>query len=426
MRWVGRPDYLKMFDLSKKEKPLIRSIQSRRVCVGIVSSSLRLGGAEKQTVYMAQALLQAGIDVRFFYLGAGGYYQTVLRQTGVPMRQIYVPNSPWVMLARLIGALCRLRPHIVLVNQFGDLLHGAAAGRCCRALTLGGLRSDGLNDLNARGSLSPWMFRLAHGFIANSYRAKQNLVSQGINSDKMEVLPNVINLQDFDDRSILSPGVYLPPKRVIVAAVGSLHSCKRFDRFIEALALARRREPALAGVIAGTDRGAKAAWQERARSLGLAADDLTFVGESDRVPALLARSALLVLSSDYEGFPNVILEAMAARLPVITTPAGDAGLVVQHGKTGYVVEPDDTQGMAAFMVQLAQSPSLRMNFGEAGRHRVEQEYNYASLSDRLVAIFHSFASQVRRASLIEMLEQGAPASKSRTLSEELILESPAA
>jgi len=98
---------------------------------------------------------------------------------------------------------------------------------------------------------------------------------------------------------------------------------------------------------------------------------------------------------------------MAARLPVITTPAGDASLVVQHGQTGYAVEREDVEEMAEFMVRLARSPSMRLNFGEAGRNRVKQEYNYNSLAGRLVAIFQRFASQERRASLHQMLERAA-------------------
>jgi glycosyltransferase involved in cell wall biosynthesis len=124
---------------------------------------------------------------------------------------------------------------------------------------------------------------------------------------------------------------------------------------------------------------------------------------------------MLVLSSDYEGFPNVILEAMASRRPVITTPAGDAAVVVQHGKTGYVVEPQDIQGMAAFMVQLAQAPLMRRNFGEAGRQRVEEFYNYESLSDRLTAIFQNFAARSGRNSLREILRHPAPAKAVKTL-----------
>jgi hypothetical protein len=132
---------------------------------------------------------------------------------------------------------------------------------------------------------------------------------------------------------------------------------------------------------------------------------LVFLGECDCVPALLARSALLVLSSDYEGLPNVVVEAMAARRPVITTPAGDAGVVVQHGRTGFVVQPDDAQGMAAYMVKLAQSPSMRTELGDAGRKRVEQEYNYEMLANRLVNIFRGFAAQQRRTAVLELLNR---------------------
>jgi glycosyltransferase involved in cell wall biosynthesis len=380
--------------------------QSQALRVAIVASSLRLAGAEKQTYYTALALYQAGIDVRFFYLGGGGYFESVLRQSGVPIRQIYARNRPWFMLARLMGTLQRWRPQIVLAAQFGDLLYAAAAGRCCKALVLGGVRSDGIYELNAHGRFGRWMVRLAHGLVANSCRARQNLIDRGIPPQKIEVLPNIIDLQDFDKRTVMSSGVTLPSGQVIAAAVGSLHSCKRFDRFLGALALARRSEPTLSGVIAGVDCGAQAELQARANALGLTPEDVVFLGQVDNVPALLARAAFLVLTSDFEGFPNVILEAMAASLPVISTPAGDAGLIVQHGKTGYVVEASDTESMAAFMVQLARSPLSRRSLGDAGRKRVELEYNHESLADRLAAIFHSFASRQRRSSLCELLERG--------------------
>jgi len=385
-----------------------------------------LAGAEKQTVYAARALFQAGMDVRVFYLGEKGHYEVVLRQLGIPVCQIYSANRPWVILAELIKALRRLRPQIVLVNQFGDLLHGATAGRFCNALTLGGVRSDGSYELKAYGHMSRWMLRLAHGFVANSCRARQNLMPRGIKPQKIEVLPNVIDLRDFDAGTKLPSGLSLPADRRIAAAVGRLHPCKRFDRFLEALALARRSEPSLAGVIAGTDSGARTALEEKAKALGLRPPDLTFVGECDNIPALLAQTGFLVLSSEYEGFPNVILEAMAARLPVITTPAGDAGLVVQNDKTGMVVAGEDTQGMAAFMVQLARSHSMRMRFGEAGRKRVEQEYNFDSLSNRLLAIFRNFAWQTRRNTLLEILERGIRGEKPETLSANLAFDGRAA
>jgi glycosyltransferase involved in cell wall biosynthesis len=398
--------------------------QLHRLRVAFVASSLSLGGAEKQTVYMARALFQAGVDVHFYYLGGGGHYETGLRETGLPVQQIHVPNRPAKILVNLTRALRRLRPHIVLANQFGDLRYAAVAGRFCQALVLGGVRSDGWYELRTYGCLSRLMLRLAHGLVTNSQHARQTLVSQGVKPEKIEVLPNAIDPRDFDARTAQPLSYSLPSDRIIVTAVGSLHPCKRFDRFLGALTLARRTEPALVGVIAGADYGAKAALQARADALGLGPQDVSFAGECHNVPALLARSAMLVLSSDYEGFPNVILEAMAARLPVITTPVGDAAFVVQHGQTGFVVQPDDTNGMAASMIQLAQSPSMRKNFGEAGRKRIEHEYDYELLAGRLIGIFHQFASQQQRTALLELLERGTPDGKPDNLA--LLHERPAA
>lgn len=388
------------------------NFQSSSLRVAIVASSLRLAGAEKQTFYQARALHRAGIETRLFHLGGGGHYLGALTQAGLPLRQIYMPNQPWLMLAKLTGDLQQLRPQIVLAAQFSDLLYATAAGRLCGALTLGGVRSDGFYELNGHGRASSWMIHLAHGLVANSARARQNLISRGIHPGKINVLPNVIDLREFDQRMAQPSTVSLPSGRIFATAVGSLHPCKRFDRFLEALTLARRREPALAGVIAGADCGAKTDLQARANELGLTPDDVIFAGEVSNVPALLARSAMLVLTSDYEGFPNVILEAMAARLPVISVPAGDASLIVKHGRTGCVVEADDIRSMAAFMIQLARSPATRKEFGEAARKRVEQEYNSKSLADLLVAVFHGFACQHQKHTLCELLEHGVRASTS--------------
>lgn len=379
------------------------NVQEHPLRVAVVASSLRLAGAEKQTYYQALALHKAGIDVRLFHPGAGGYYLTALRQAGVPVRQIFEPNRPWRTLVRLTDDLWRLRPHIILAAQFSDLQYAGAAGRLCGALTLGGIRSDGFYELNSHGWLSPWMIRMAHGLVSNSERSRQNLASKGIHPEKIEVLPNVINLRDFDDHAAMPLKLELPPGRIIATAVGSLHPCKRFDRFLRALARAKHRMPAITGVIAGADCGAKAELQAQAKALGLTSRDIMFAGEVDNVPALLVRSAMLILTSDYEGFPNVILEAMAARLPVISVPAGDAARIVKAGRTGHIVEPDDTERMSEHMVQLAQCAATRNSFGESARLRVEQEYNFKTLASRLTTVCRHFAGQHGKSSLWRQL-----------------------
>jgi glycosyltransferase involved in cell wall biosynthesis len=389
------------------------------VRVALVTSSLRLAGAEKQTVYIARALRKAGIEITCFFLGQGGHYETTLRQMGIPIRQICQPNRPWLILAGLSQAFYKFRPHLMFAPQFGDLLQGGIAGRLGRALVIGGLRSDGLQDLKFNRRRSPWMLRLAHGILANSLTGRQNLVSQGVNTQKIQLLPNVIDVEEFREQSTAPVSIPIPANRIVAAAVGTLQPGKRVDRFVDALVLARRRAPALFGVVAGADRGSRAELEERARQAGLAPDHLVFIGECPNIPALLARSACLVVCSEAEGFPNTILEAMTAGLPVITTPAGDAPVIVRHNETGYVLDGGDVTKIADYMVELARSPETRARFGAGGK-RLAVEYSFEALPLNLLKRFCEFAAQHGRSKLVNRLQELLPATASAPHSEILL------
>jgi glycosyltransferase involved in cell wall biosynthesis len=95
-------------------------------------------------------------------------------------------------------------------------------------------------------------------------------------------------------------------------------------------------------------------------------------------------------------------------LPVLTTPTGDAARIVKDGATGFVLKPDDPQGMADCIVNLVRNPALANQMGEAGRKQVEQDYNITSLVPQLMAIFFDFASQYAKKSILKMLEHRHP------------------
>src|ERR1043166_3811890 len=168
--------------------------------VALIATSLRLAGAEKQFSYAARTLHEAGIDARVFYLGGGDHYQKVLNDTGIPLRQVYNRGEPLLMLFRLIKQLTVWRPQIVLASQFGDLVFAGLAGRLCGALVLGGVRSDGFYELRTAGRRKWLMLKLSHGLIANSQRAKDNLISMGIDGSRIAVIPNVIDVAQFDEK----------------------------------------------------------------------------------------------------------------------------------------------------------------------------------------------------------------------------------
>jgi glycosyltransferase involved in cell wall biosynthesis len=393
--------------------------------VAVVASSLKLAGAEKQTVYLTRALVEAGADTRFFHLGEGGHYETVLREMGIAVRQIHHRNRPLAILLRLTQALCRFRPDIVFAPQFGDLLQAGLSGRICNSFVLGGLRSDGFYELNSNGRRSWWMLRLAHGLVANSHCARKNLLSRVPRAPQIEVLSNVLDLREFDARSNMAPPISIPSTRVAAVAVGSLQLSKRFDRFLKALAVARRKVPTLLGVIAGADCGSGPALAQEADELGLIPNHVAFLGECHNVPSLLAQAGFLVLCSEYEGFPNVILEAMAASLPVISTRVGDAERIVLEGQTGYLVDEPDIEALAERMAALAGCQATRLRLGQAARRRAAAEYDYESLTGRLLAAFQAFAVQHGRRHLMRSLQSRPPRMESPSPSSALLWSEPA-
>jgi glycosyltransferase involved in cell wall biosynthesis len=368
------------------------SEQQKRLRVAFVAGNLGLGGAEKQLVYMARSLREAGVDVRVYTLTRGDFYDSALRAIGI--EPIWVgrhANTP-MRLAALTIALRQFRPHILQSGHFYTNLYTTVAGEIWRAVSIGAIRNDTLQDIELNGGWGRWLLRLPPVLIANSYVAKQNAEALGKRSAAVRVVPNVIDLTAFDQRRDQHAARLVQASSPVAIAVATFKAQKRLDRFLAALALARRELPNLQGILIG--EGSERPYLEGlANNLGLIPDGLRMLGRRDDVPALLGQATMLVLSSDHEGFPNVLLEAMAAGLPVITTPAGDAGTVTQNGVTGYVTPFDDIDAMAKRMVRLARSPELCRSLGEAGRRRVEQLYGFDGLADRLLSTYRAIAEQ---------------------------------
>jgi glycosyltransferase involved in cell wall biosynthesis len=373
-----------------------------RLRVALVAGTLARGGAEKQLFYMAQALVGAGVDLRVYSLGRGEFYEAELRRIGILPIWIGRHAHPVLRTVALVQALANFRPHIVQSAHFYTNLYVTIAALVYGAVGIGALRSNTHYEVSANGGWGRWLLRLPPALLANSQAAKSNAESLGIRPEKVYVVSNVIDLAAFDRAAKQGDAPALAPSRVVVMSVATHLPVKRLERFVAALARARSELPALAGVLVGAgpedDR-----LRALARGLGLGSQDISFLGARDDVPRQLRAADLLLLTSQQEGFPNAILEAMAARLPVITTPAGDAGVIVQDDVTGYVVPFDDVEQIAERVVRLARSPELRRSFGRAGRLRVEQCYSSEQLAASLLGTYRSIAAASGHGGLLKLI-----------------------
>jgi glycosyltransferase involved in cell wall biosynthesis len=357
--------------------------------VALFAGTLARGGAEKQLAYMARALRDAGVCLGVYALHEGEAYEAVLRAAGFAPVCVGQAANPALRLVTLTRALRRFRPHVVQAAQFYVNLYVALASRVCGSLAIGALRSDVVLDLQATGRWGRWLLRAPSALVANSHAARATAARLGVCKAKIHIVPNVIETSAFDGAWRLRP-----PARdgghAVAMLVATLVPEKRVDRFLDGLALARRSAPGLKGVVVGggPERGSLEAHAGR---LGLLPGGVEFRGACDDIPRLLAEADMLALTSDHEGLPNVILEGMAARLPVVTTPVGDAALVVEDGVSGYVVPFDPVTDLANRLSTLAGSPALRQQLGQAGYARVTERYACAGLADRLLAVYRAVA-----------------------------------
>ena len=367
---------------------------NERLRIALLAGSLERGGSEKQLVYTATSLADSGCEVRVYCLAAGGCYAPVLaaRMPVIPI----AAGLPVARLIRLIGRLRRFAPHVVHSMHAFANLYAAAAARVLGAIEVGALRSDVAHCRAANGGWTRWLLRVPRTLVVNSAGAMRELADCGLSRPaRVHLITNVIDCATEPRRA----GMHTGAAQAVFAARLIAH--KRGDRFLRALALARREERGLVGVVAG--EGPEAGRLARlAAELGLKPPVLRFLGEVGELGAVLRASDMLVLSSDHEGAPNVILEAMAAGLPVLTTPAGDAPSMVMDGATGFVVPFEPVDCMAASMVRLARDPELRRRMGEAGRARAMQEYSAAELWSKLHHVYREAARRSRKPRILRV------------------------
>ena len=154
---------------------------------------------------------------------------------------------------------------------------------------------------------------------------------------------------------------------------------------VRAMALLAPRHPALHLLLVG--RGpCDEALAAAARELGIA-DRVHFAGYQPAVPNPHQYLDISVLCSLHEGFPNAIIEAMAAARPVVATNVGGIPDAVAHGETGLLVEPSDPAALAAAIGRLVEDPGLRARLGEAGRERARADYRADAVLDALTALY---------------------------------------
>jgi glycosyltransferase involved in cell wall biosynthesis len=165
---------------------------------------------------------------------------------------------------------------------------------------------------------------------------------------------------------------------------------KRVDRFLALVSRlqSQARLPITAAIIG--DGPARLQWEKRAVELGLPPETVTFRGAMPVTAEVYRAAHILVMTSDFEGTPNVALEAMASGLPVVAYRTGGVPEVVQHQETGYVADMGNEDSMVDYVRTLAERSDLRDRMGRQARRHIETHYGL----NRLPGVLSRFYEEV--------------------------------
>lgn len=377
----------------------------------IVAESLGVGGTESHFLRTLPPLSERGFDVTVFCLTGEGTRAGEARARGI---EVVGPKStetagagsrsPLHLVSaagRLYALMRRLRPDIVHFYLPGPYLVGAPVAIAARApVKITSRRSLSLYQRNwpLAGRVERRLHAAMDAAIGNSQAVVRELIGEGVEPEKARLIYNGIEGPlSLPDRAEARAALRLDSNCLVGAIVANLIPYKGHRDLIEALPLvAAKLQTPFVILAAGRDQGIRAELEALAAERG-AAGRIRFLGEHQDISTLLAAADFGLLASHEEGFSNVVLEGMAAGLPMIVTNVGGNPEAVLDGETGLVVPPRDPGAIAQAILRLAADPALRTRLGEEGRARVEQKFSLRQCVDAHAALYFELLERRKKA-----------------------------
>jgi glycosyltransferase involved in cell wall biosynthesis len=377
----------------------------RRVCLITEAAG---GGVGRHFLDLAEGLARRGIEVVAIYSPGrcdAQFRERRERIEGVrfvelAMRRAVQPGD-LVDLARLIACV---REH-----QPCDIIHGhSSKGGALARLAGQYLKIPAIYTPHAFVTLDPtlsrfkrgvygrverWLSRHATGVIAVSPDEAEHAEALGIEPASIHVVPNGIEPADFPAAGDARAQVGLSADDFVVGFVGRLVPQKAPDLLVEAFARVARRVPHARLVLVGSGP-LDGAVRTRIDALGLTAKT-RLVGDQIAT-RLLPAFDVFCLSSRYEGMTYVLLEALAAGLPIVATRVGGVSLCVESEQNGLIVEVGDAGALSDALLRLANDPVERLSFALSSAAR-SSRFTADKMVEDTLGVYEVVASSRRSA-----------------------------
>ncbi|MBI4638176.1 MAG: glycosyltransferase [Candidatus Rokubacteria bacterium] len=351
-----------------------------------------MGGTERQAVALGRALAPSRFALHIACLRRWGHLLGEIEALGVPLAEygidrLYGPRTLRAQV-RFASDLRRDRIQVVHTYNFYPTVFAVPVAKLIGVPAVVSIRDTGVYLSSWQRRVQRLVCRLADRIVANAEAVRQWLVTDGYDPRKIAVIRNGVDLSAFgvsrcDGRVRQELG--LRAGVPVVTVLSRLKPLKGLEDFVDAAALVAQRVRHARFLIVGDghlvkDGGVvpdllyREALEGHARRLGLDGR-ITFAGFRLDIPEVLSEATVSVLPSLSEGLSNVLLESMAAGVPVVATRVGGNPEVVVDGGTGLLVPPRDPAALARAICRVLEDAELAASFGRAGQRRIAEHFS---------------------------------------------------
>lgn len=354
--------------------------------VAVVIGQLTQHGSERQ-LYMFLAACDLTRWAPVVYVSSElGFWEGPIRELGIPV--VLLRGNPLAKMWQFRAAAIAQNAKCFFswssyTNGFGLALMG------CNVRRIGSFRNALFADLPTRFRwLWSWMSLAGIStVVCNSRETKTQLAGRHGSGKEVVYVPNAVEIFAPEQvrawREEWRARLGLRDDAVLVLGVGRLAPEKQFARFIDVIAQVCRQLP-IEAVVAGDDHGYLSGLRTKTARLGLQ-KVIRFVGGMPDARELMCAGDIFLLTSDHEGMPNVVLEAMAAGVPCVATRVNSIGDLIEHGVTGFVAT-HNVDELVQHVVRLAGDTGLRRAFGARARAAIMLGYRQEQIAPQLWAL----------------------------------------
>lgn len=373
-----------------------------RVRVAYVLDNLQTGGTELNAVRTAEHLDRERFDLRFLCLQPHGPLRARLDAAGIPVSDIGVPGFLTLGAVRrgleIKRFVAREGMHVVHAHDpYANVLAAPwarLAGGVAVITSHRWWRDVHPAKVRVANRLS---YRFAHRVLANSPSVAELVMrEEGVPARRVVMIPNFVEPSAFEPldparRADLRARVGLTESDVAVGMVANLNPVKDHAMLLRAAARVLAVLPQVRFVLVGEGRE-RHALMEQATAAGIA-DRVLLPGRVPHEPGMPGMFDVSVLTSREEGFPNFVVESMAAGRAVVATEVGGIPDALVHGTTGLLVRPGDDEAAAAALLRVLSDRPFRERLADAASRYARQHYDAKVVLRSLESLYLDLAAR---------------------------------